>query len=348
LNLAAGPPGRHGGREAVPQLNLPTCDVGTACPCCAGTTFVPYLSEDEIAKEIELRHNFIFKRLDHTPQPTELMDLTEFMHGGPGRLMACSRCGVVIRDEAQAAHYEDDFYDPALMNHLYPKYLTAFREKAPLYRELLESGANVVELGSHFGAFLQTAEEWNWRPIGIDIGASTSEFSRARGLTVRHQSISEFSLRRSRADALFIWNCFEQLETPGDTLVEAHRLLQPHGLLVVRVPNFGFYANWRRRMWNGSAQTAIRRLGHNNLLGFPYRFGYTAPALTRLLRQSGFDPLAGHDANLITMPFPAMPRWVKREYSEVRKDGVRVRNEQEQDPETVAGPWIEIVSRRAA
>jgi len=234
------------------------------------------------------------------------------------------------------------------MAHLYSKYLAAFREKAPLYRELLEPGADVIELGSHFGAFLQTAEEWNWRPIGVDIGAYTSEFARARGFTVRHQAISEFSLRRSRGDALFIWNCFEQLETPRDTLVEAHRLLKPHGLLVVRVPNFGFYANWRRRMSNGSTQTAMRRLGHNNLLGFPYRFGYTAPMLTRLLRQCGFIPLLGHDANLITMPFPAMRRWVKREYSAIKKDGLRVRRERARDPETVAGPWIEIVSRRAA
>jgi hypothetical protein len=100
----------------------------------------PTCQKTEIAKEIKLRHNFIFKRLDHTPQPTELMDLTEFMHGGSGRLMACSRCGVVIRDEAQAAHYEDDFYDPALMAHLYPKYLAAFRRESSALSRAVGAG----------------------------------------------------------------------------------------------------------------------------------------------------------------------------------------------------------------
>ena len=26
---------------------------------------------------------------------------------------------------------------------------------------------NVIELGPHLGSFLQTAEEWDWRPVGV-------------------------------------------------------------------------------------------------------------------------------------------------------------------------------------
>ena len=305
-----------------------------ACPCCGGTEFAGFLPEREIAKEIDIRRNFVWKRLGRRPDSAEAMDLTEFMHGGAGRLRVCTHCGVVRREEAAAAHYEDDLYDPALIAHLYPQYLRAFREKAPHYRQLLNERSNVIELGSHFGAFLQTAEEWNWRPIGVDIGAYTSAFARRQGFTVRRQSLPDFSPRGGPSDALFIWNCFEQIERPTETLINAHRVLKPYGLLVVRVPNLSFYAGWRQRVGNRPESGAVQRLGYNNLLGFPYRFGYTSETLTRLLRRWGFEPIAHIDANLLTMPLPEMPRWVRQEYSAVR-----------QQP---ADPWIEIVSRRSA
>ncbi len=319
---------------------------GINCPCCASPIFVPYLEEDKVAREIQLRTTFVQERLDHSPEPTELMDLTEFMHGGPGRLLKCPGCGVVVREEAGAAHYQDDFYDSAWMAHLYPRYLAAFREKESQYRQLLPARANVLELGSHFGAFLQAAEEWNWRPIGIDIGAYTSEFARARGFSVQRRSIADVSLRSERSDALFIWNCLEQLERPADELAAAHRLLKPHGLLVVRVPNLRFYAHWRRKIWSRKHHVAVQRLGYNNLLGFPYRFGYTGSTLTRLLRQCGFRPIAGHNANLITMPFTTIPRWVRKEYSAVRRSCVRSPNRENHDLKKMHGPWIEIVARR--
>ncbi|WP_155121328.1 hypothetical protein [Bryobacter aggregatus] len=88
-------------------------------------------------------------------------------------------------------------------------------EKESLYRDrLLEA----LEVGSSAGAFLQVAEEWNWRQIG---GAP---------------------------EAIFPGNCFEQLEGPQAALRSARKPLAPHGLLVIRVPNAVFYRNWRAHL----------------------------------------------------------------------------------------------------
>lgn len=315
-------------------------NVSETCPACGGAVFVERYSSARIAADIDLRAHFIERRLDHAPEPAERMDLTDFMHGGPGRLLSCRRCGLISREEEGEAHYEDDAYDPNLMAHLYPRYLEAFRRKEQAYRPLLRPGARVLEVGSHLGAFLQAAEEWDWRPIGLDIGESTSAFARSRGLAVRRTPIEDFRLQQEPAEGIFLWNCFEQLEDPAIILSEAHRLLAPRGLLIVRVPNAGFYRYWHRRLQGNNRQGALERLGYNNLLGFPYRRGYTIFTLLKVLGRFDFQPAAGHNSGLIALPIPDMPRWVRSEAPAV--SGRR------NTPAAVGGPWIEIVARREA
>jgi len=306
-----------------------------ACPCCGRGNFVTRYSSFQIREEIDARASFVNQWFDHKPKKIELMDLTEFMHGGPGRLLACAHCGLLRREEDSEPHYADDVYDPDLLNHLYPRYVAAFRAKEKDYRDLLPPRAGVVELGSHVGAFLEVAERWDWRPIGLDIGRYTSAFARSKGLTVRRKAIEDSSLRGHGLDALFIWNCFEQMEDPGSTLRSAQRLLKPHGLLVVRVPNVKFYERWRAQ---GARRAALRGLAYNNLLGFPYLFGYSPPALLRLLARNGFEPFEWHNSSLLTIPFPDLPAVVERESSVVN----RVLSS---DRASLTGPWIEVVCR---
>jgi hypothetical protein len=274
-------------------------------------------------RENEIRESFVTERLGHRAEDPENMDLTKFMHGGPARLLRCECCGLLSRDEESRAHYEDDLYDPALMRHLYPRYVRAFEQKRGLYQPLLRANAEVLEVGSHLGAFLQTAEEWGWRPTGLDIGAATSEFARRQGGTVKRVSLDDYSPRLRRPEAIFIWNCFEQLEQPGALLRRARAMLARHGLLVVRVPNAEFYLRERER------RAGRRLLGYNNLLGFPYRFGYSRGSLQRVLARSGFTPVSMHESGLLTPPYPDLSRRIRQEWKTVRDSGA----------------WIEIVCR---
>ncbi|HVV45208.1 MAG TPA: methyltransferase domain-containing protein [Bryobacteraceae bacterium] len=264
------------------------------------------------------------ERLGHRAEDPENMDLTKFMHGGPGRLLRCSCCGLLSRDEETRAHYEDDQYDSALMKHLYPRYVRAFERKREMYQPLLRNNAEVLEVGSHLGAFLQTAEEWGWRPTGLDIGEATSEFARRQGGRVKRISLADYSPRLRKPEAIFIWNCFEQLEEPGDVLRRAYQLLDRHGLLVVRVPNGDFYR--RMRGW----KPALRTLGYNNLLGFPYLHGYSPTSLELLLRSYSFLPMASHDTGLLTPPYPDLSPRIRREWASVNSQG----------------GWIELVAQK--
>jgi len=262
------------------------------------------------------------------------------MHDGDARIMRCVRCGVLLRQEAATratADYEEDPNDPGVMQHVYPRYLGAFRNKAAAYRDRLRPHASVVELGPHLGGFLQTAEEWSWSPVGLDIGRDTSEFARRQGLTVRRETIDDTKIPSGSADGVFIWNCFEQLAEPDRTLIAARRLLKSNGLLVLRVPNAASWLQLRNRQ----DHLARSVLAWNNLLGFPYLYGYDKRSLARLTRRFGFEPVQAFASELLTMPFPDPAADVILEQKTVSEETAKHLSKGMLEP-----PWVELAFRR--
>jgi SAM-dependent methyltransferase len=311
------------------------------CPVCGSGDWRLAVPADQIETEIRRRKHFVYSRLQRRANKEELKDLTDFMHGTPVPVLACRACGVLRRDEAAVratASYEEDPNHPDLMHQVYPRYLQAFRNKATALRDRLRPHASVLEVGSHLGAFLQVAEEWDWRPVGLDIGQDTADFARSNGLTVRRETIDGSRLPASSFDAVFIWNCFEQLTDPADTLKSAHRLLRRFGLLVLRVPNATFYRTMRR--------VSQRWLAWNNLLGFPYLYGYTARALDRIAARNGFEPVRGFNSELVTMPFPELSASLAAEQIEASKEVAAVSTAATLYSGALIGPWIDVICRK--
>jgi SAM-dependent methyltransferase len=291
-----------------------------------------------VKREIRLRRDFILSRLRRRAAHAELKDLLDFMHGFPAPLVECTGCGLLTRDEAHvrgASSYEEDTNDPDVLAQVYPRYVQAFRNKAVAYRDRLRPHANVLELGSHIGAFLQTAEEWNWSPLGLDIGRDTTEFIRSRGLPVRREVLEDAQLGHSAFDAVFVWNCFEQITDPGPVLASIRQVLKEHGLLVVRVPNALPY-----RLLRGD----VLSLAWNNLLGFPYLYGYTAENLNRLLARYGFAYVRGFNSELVTTPFADVPKYLRAEQKQISRTVAEWSTRT--SASTLTGPWIEVIYRR--
>ncbi|HYO80069.1 MAG TPA: class I SAM-dependent methyltransferase, partial [Bryobacteraceae bacterium] len=312
-----------------------------SCPICGGGDWLPAVSAAAIGTEASNRDRFIRTRLRRKASGAELKDLTDFMHDTSADLVRCTGCGVMLRDEPEvrsAASYEEDPNDPDLMQHVYGRYVQAFRNKEAAFRDRLPPGASVLEIGSHLGSFLQVGEEWNWRPVGIDPGYDTSAFAREQGLTVVRETIDDARVRSGSADAVFIWNCFEQLTDPARALRRSREFLRPGGLLILRVPNVDFYLRHRmeKPLW----------LAWNNLLGFPYLFGYDSRTLNRLAENFGFLPVAGFNSELVTMPF-ADPSWaVTAEQKSNSEEVGRWSSCTALRDGTLHGPWIEGVYRK--
>lgn len=308
------------------------------------------VSSSRLDEECRIRERFVRERLGRPAAREELKDLTEFFHQEKADLLACGECGLLVREEHEpppAQTYSEDEYDPALMERLYPRYLSAFRAKEKPYRGLLPAGARVLEIGSHYGAFLKTAREWGWQAEGVDVGKDTSRFAQSKGFSVHICEIGDCRFEERSFDAVFIWNCFDQIEDPTPTLRECRRVVRPGGLLVVRTPNGVFYALCQRLLASGElaherAEFLIRAMGYNNLLGFPYRYGYGRVTLERLMEASGFRVEGMLNSELLTLPLPESPEWVEREEQTINSEVRMLAGSVLLEAGRLTGPWIEM------
>jgi hypothetical protein len=140
-----------------------------------------------------------------------------------------------------------------------------------------------------------------------------------------------------------IWNTFDQLLDPRGTANAAWRLLRPGGVFVIRVPNGEFYAALRGAMVHpltgGFARLA---LAHNNLVTFPYRYGFTIRSLTRLLERVGFRVEHVEGDVLVPIADEWTRRWASIEERLVKRAlGITARMHARW------APWIEVYAVRA-
>jgi SAM-dependent methyltransferase len=328
----------------------------TICPVCASGSLLTIVSAEQLQQECRVREKFVGNRLSRPATEEELKDLTDFFHSETAHLVACSNCGLLIRREHEAPaaeRYSKDEYDPEVIENVYPQYLEAFRAKQQTYRALLQPGARVVEIGSHYGAFLQTATEWGWKAEGVDVGEDTTRFARSKGLTVHHAALEDCRFASASFDAVFIWNCYEQIGDPKRTLAESRRLLKPGGLLVVRTPSGLFYSTCQQLLRDPTLRADAKEfllgsMAYNNLLGFPYLYGHSPATLVRQIEPFGFRKEGFVNSELLTLPLPEQPEWVEREERVINEGTRLLANWVLADGAgSISGPWIEVWFRAA-
>jgi SAM-dependent methyltransferase len=249
------------------------------CPQCDQVPATLFRTRKEIAGELAMRDAFFAQRQAEKHPPATWRDLTRMLFAEPADILRCEACGILVREAApEDEAFREDPYELAVLETLHRIHAIAFHEKEPDYRGLLRSGARVVEVGSYVGGFLYTAADWGWDAFGVDIGVDTSRFARSLGFDVRSRRLEDCGFEREAFDAVFIWNCFEQLSSPREALEESRRILRSAGVLVLRVPYAEFYTGTR----------SVAALASNGLLGWPHRFGFDLGALSRLTEEHGF------------------------------------------------------------
>ena len=237
-------------------------------------------------------------RLRPETPPAHLVDRVAFSEHPPLRLVRCRECGLVYRNPVERPHelaaiYEQNSPSPDVLCALHETQHSAMRAQARALRARLGRVGAGLEIGSYTGAFLAAARDEGLRFEGLDVNGNINAFVRKFGFTVHDGDIGAFasSLRNRSFDTIAIWNAFDQMPDPRGTLTTARTLLTAGGMLAIRVPNGGFYAAWRPALDGGNLlrrHAALAMLAHNNLLTFPYRWGFTPQSLSRLLDMTGF------------------------------------------------------------
>jgi SAM-dependent methyltransferase len=186
--------------------------------------------------------------------------------------------------------------------------------------------------------------------MGLDINEHATRFARDRGLSVKIGALDAAvpagqpsSDEGPPVDAVAIWNCFEQLADPRAVAREARRRLTPGGIFAVRVPNGATYAKLARVRQGLSGRMARGFLAQNNLLGFPYRHGFTTGSLSLLLERTGFEVVRVYGDSLVPIADKWTRAWAALEERLV-KDLTHVVAVSSPRANELA-PWLEVYAR---
>ena len=264
------------------------------CVVCRSADADVVATADDMRRESELLWQFHMKRLSPTTPPERLVDRVAFSQDPPWRLVRCRDCGLLYRSpaekrEALLSTYRDANPGDDALAALHEAQRSTYRRQARRLHRITGRRGSGLEVGSYVGAFLAAARESRWAFEGLDVNPAINAFTRRLGFAVHDGDLESFRPERA-FDAVAIWNTFDQLPDPANAVRAARRLIAPGGLLALRVPNGECYRHWRERLEHPALRRfAVTLLAHNNLLTFPYRFGFSPSSLTRLLREEGFE-----------------------------------------------------------
>ena len=279
------------------------------CPICDSSDGIEIADREAIQTEAERVWSFHARRFRHPVPPKYLTDRVVFSQSPPLRLMRCATCTHVYRSPRESPEtvrrtYAETALSESVYESLFENQRLAYRAQVRRIRSFAGRINRGLEVGSYMGGFLAAARDAGMSFTGIDVNRTAAEFGDRQRLHISTCSLEEVPISESY-DAVAIWNTFEQLPDVRSAAHVAHRLLKKGGVLAVRVPNGEFYVRWRRRLNGVLAPWAERMLVHNNLLGFPYREGFTPRSLRRLLDDTGFAIGRVHGDTLV----PVADRW---------------------------------------
>lgn len=267
----------------------------TRCIVCDGADVAELATADEVREEVEALWAYHTRRLRPDTPPEHLMDRVAFSQRPPLRVVRCTRCGLVYRNPVErpvelTEIYADDGPTREVLQALHETQRASYAAQARRLTRIVGRRGTGIEVGSYVGAFLAAARDEGWQFAGADVNPHSNAFTRSLGFEVHDGTLEEFDADR-RVDAVTIWNCLDQLADPPATIRAARARLATGGWLAIRVPNGACYAALRPLLDTPLRAVARALLAQNNLLSFPYRYGFTPESATRLVERLGFEPV---------------------------------------------------------
>ena len=277
--------------------------------------------------------------------------LRRFGHHGE-EYECCPACGTSVVAKLPTVAGLRHFYESEYPARFVPPAVPPWRLR--LFGELIarlgppRGRGRLLDVGCGSGHFVAAAVAAGWHPVGLEIAAETCATARTtsgRGVVQSDSAVLPFET--ASMDAVTFINVLDHLLDPYGALAEAHRVLAPDGLLVIRVPNGTFHRRATRLFSLLSRNGWVGKLGAYPVI---HVFGFSARGLRRLVERSGFrvltvrnSPLTAKGPSAAGSRAPELPGWFRRAGSAAAATlrAVTVSH-------CLAAPSIELYARRAA
>lgn len=286
------------------------------------------------AAEIAAQHHYLstfYRRRWRAQNAATAADRVAFTQNYATDVVRCLDCGLLYRNprprpDSITSAYRQDRYDERYLRAEFANQRAWARRKLPALAHYLNGSPamsaspghrpRVLEVGSFVGGLLAEGQARGWDMFGVDPGEEVTAFCRARGLPVFQGTLEEAKLNPGSFDAVVVWNTFDQLPDPHPTLEAAIRLLRDGGVLTVRIPN-GACFSWAMEILPELPRWLRRplyvALAWNNLLTFPYVYGYSADTVGALTASYGFRRIACLPDTLMPAPAGHTKLWATME-----------------------------------
>jgi len=202
-------------------------------------------------------------------------------------LVKCLKCGFLYtnprptKNILAATYNHNTYYDTwwfrngASRDRMWSRRLNIVKRCTPEVGKLLDVGTGT-------GDFLIMARKAGWDISATEISAWAGEYTAKKtGVSVYCGELTEADLPSGYYDLITFWHTLEHLTDPFAYLVEAHRLLNENGRLIVAVPNMNdiVYSPWKNRL------TAYRQVFSARE---PHLAHFTPDTLRRMVEKAGF------------------------------------------------------------
>jgi 2-polyprenyl-3-methyl-5-hydroxy-6-metoxy-1,4-benzoquinol methylase len=153
-----------------------------------------------------------------------------------------------------------------------------------LARRVAPGKRRLVDIGAHAGRFMHLAKARGWNVEGIELNPRTAACAEARTSAVVHRvNARTLALEGHRYDAVVLTDVLEHIPEPTRLLGELARLLEPGGVVAVKVPNAT--AQWTKERW--LARLTAHRISLADNLVHVNQF--TPGSLRLALERAGFS-----------------------------------------------------------
>jgi SAM-dependent methyltransferase len=223
-----------------------------------------------------------------SPERARLFMARDYITGDRFDLVQCRACGLALTSPAPAASEMERYYPavyyagtggkrfPAVVERL-QKFLYSQRVRR-IERLNGERKGRVLDVGCGPGFLLRQFQKRGWEAQGTELSEQSAVHAREiLGLPIHVGDLASARFPDAHFDAVVLWHVLEHVPGPQSTIAEVERILQPGGVFLVGVPNFG----------SREARLARDKWFHLDVPRHLHHF--TVPTLTWILASAGLQ-----------------------------------------------------------
>lgn len=220
-----------------------------------------------------------------------LYETRDFLHDIEGTfwLVECSHCKLVTVLPRLPIEELDKYYPEEYI--AYPSAVeeeTEWHKRADRMRgirrrcdfSISESGKStgtILDIGSATGIYLKAMQDRGWQATGLEPSEYAAHYAiNHLKLNVIHGYLEQDTFPANQFDLITLWDVFEHLPNPTESLEIIHKILKPGGVLLLTLPNSNSWdRHFFKKAWAG--WDAPRHF-----------FIYNESCLTQLLKSHSF------------------------------------------------------------